>query len=678
MKKWLIIFLIIISNLHLFAQPLSTQQVKVIWRPRFMPSVTNLDSTWNAFWNKTTDGYPLTNINLTGRGINTVTGSLDSFTITGTEAQILSINSNTLTISGTNSSVVLPSSSGTYSVTANYYPYAETNNNFRNSFLSQNSTHTLFSKPLRSFLNNTEFDIDNGIFNDENGSIALRFSTGDRKLFNGATSTVYDWENGYMYENTGNYPVIDIYNTTLKTTEGIQRYNWNSGDFYDLSGSDIILSLDSRSLGEASGATWTTTTQATNDSSNAIQTTAGCLRAIAAYGGGGGGVTSVIGTANKITVNGVATPTVTIASTYAGQPSIVTTGTITAGGWEASPIKAIYGGTGRTSYTVGDFLQATTTTTLTPLSSGVLGSYLRGGGAGTVNAWSTLTLPNSATATNIVYATGTNALGSTSTFCFDATGNLIVGRSAAAFTNDIIGAERSVASTLAIRLKNTSTSNGAYSQLAVGNSSTLVNLGLVGTNTTTSGEYVQGQAYNMTTSAGYSFGTNNASGVIRIYTGSGVQNVNINASGRTFFGGSTSATAWLQVAAGTTTVSPVKLTNGTLETTPETGAMEMASNILYFTPNASRYQIGMLLTGSATLDFGNTSPQNSSDLTITVTGASDGDPVTVGAPNGSVLSNSSYSAFVSASNTVTVRFNNYSSGSQDPASGTFKVTVNKN
>lgn len=83
------------------------------------------------------------------------------------------------------------------------------------------------------------------------------------------------------------------------------------------------------------------------------------------------------------------------------------------------------------------------------------------------------------------------------------------------------------------------------------------------------------------------------------------------------------------------------------------------------------------LSGSATLDFGSTSAQSSSDLTITVTGAADGDVVSLGVPNASVNANTNYTAWVSAANTVTVRFNNYSSGSVDPASGTFKVKIFK-
>lgn len=83
------------------------------------------------------------------------------------------------------------------------------------------------------------------------------------------------------------------------------------------------------------------------------------------------------------------------------------------------------------------------------------------------------------------------------------------------------------------------------------------------------------------------------------------------------------------------------------------------------------------LTATSALDFASTSAQNSADLTVTVTGAASGDPVTLGVPNGSVNANSCYTAWVSAADTVTVRFNNYSSGAIDPASGTFRVVVQK-
>lgn len=89
----------------------------------------------------------------------------------------------------------------------------------------------------------------------------------------------------------------------------------------------------------------------------------------------------------------------------------------------------------------------------------------------------------------------------------------------------------------------------------------------------------------------------------------------------------------------------------------------------------SSVAISIGLQATATLDFPSTNAQTSSDLTITVTGAVSGDDVVLGIPSGSALTNSSFSAWVSAANTVTVRYNNYSSGTQNPASGSFGVTV---
>ena len=88
-------------------------------------------------------------------------------------------------------------------------------------------------------------------------------------------------------------------------------------------------------------------------------------------------------------------------------------------------------------------------------------------------------------------------------------------------------------------------------------------------------------------------------------------------------------------------------------------------------------QIANEIFATASLNFASTNAQNSSDLTITLTGAVDGDAVVLGVPNAAVNANSCYTAWVSAANTVTVRFNNYSSGAIDPAQATFKVTIIK-
>ncbi len=88
---------------------------------------------------------------------------------------------------------------------------------------------------------------------------------------------------------------------------------------------------------------------------------------------------------------------------------------------------------------------------------------------------------------------------------------------------------------------------------------------------------------------------------------------------------------------------------------------------------ASGTNIDLIVSATATLDFPSTIATAVSDLTITVTGASTGDVVLLGVPNGSVTTTASYWAWVSSADTVTVRFS--PKGVEDPASGTFRATV---
>lgn len=141
---------------------------------------------------------------------------------------------------------------------------------------------------------------------------------------------------------------------------------------------------------------------------------------------------------------------------------------------------------------------------------------------------------------------------------------------------------------------------------------------------------------------------------------------------------STDAEAYLTIAAGTTARPQLKLTSGTLTTTPYDGNLEYNGTNLSLSVSSTRYTLLKALTGSATLDFGSTAAGTSTDLTITVTGAADGDEVILGVPNVSTVANGVFSAWVSAANTVTVRFSNNSLvTAYDPASGTFKVSVIK-
>lgn len=205
-------------------------------------------------------------------------------------------------------------------------------------------------------------------------------------------------------------------------------------------------------------------------------------------------------------------------------------GAITTGTWNGTLIGATYGGTGQSSYTIGDLLMADSTTTLTKLLAPATGSYLRGAGAGNPLTWSVLSLPNSATTRTITFATSDNTYGESTTFVFDSNSCLCIGKSSGASANAVIDVLRTVAATARVGLQNASTSNGAYAQMTVQNSATAMSMGIVGTATTTSGIFVQAESYLVSTNAGLNIGTSNASGVIRFYGGSSVQSCFIDAS----------------------------------------------------------------------------------------------------------------------------------------------------
>jgi hypothetical protein len=113
-----------------------------------------------------------------------------------------------------------------------------------------------------------------------------------------------------------------------------------------------------------------------------------------------------------------------ISDTYPGQTSIVTLGTIATGIWAGTAIAADHGGTGITSYAIGDIIYASGASTLSKLSDVATGNALISGGVTTAPSWGkigltthvsgTLPLANggtngtaTATAGAVAYGTGT-------------------------------------------------------------------------------------------------------------------------------------------------------------------------------------------------------------------------------------------------------------------------------
>lgn len=131
---------------------------------------------------------------------------------------------------------------------------------------------------------------------------------------------------------------------------------------------------------------------------------------------------TITGTANRVTVaNGTAAagmPTIDIASTYVGQTSIITLGTVTTGTWQATAIDAAHGGTGQTTYTVGDTLYASSSTALSRLPAVATGNALISGGVGAAPSWGKVNLTTHVAGTLPIANGGTGQV--TASAAFDA------------------------------------------------------------------------------------------------------------------------------------------------------------------------------------------------------------------------------------------------------------------
>ncbi len=90
----------------------------------------------------------------------------------------------------------------------------------------------------------------------------------------------------------------------------------------------------------------------------------------------------VNGTAGKITVTGSVADgfNVSIDTTYVGQASINTVGTVTTGVWEANVVDTAYGGTNFSTYTQGDLLVGNSSHKLSKLAVGDANTILRSDG----------------------------------------------------------------------------------------------------------------------------------------------------------------------------------------------------------------------------------------------------------------------------------------------------------
>ena len=112
-----------------------------------------------------------------------------------------------------------------------------------------------------------------------------------------------------------------------------------------------------------------------------------------------------------IAINGNQITSGTVGSAYltGSYTGITGVGTLTAGTWNATAIAAIYGGTGQTTYAVGDLLYASSTTALSKLADVATGNALISGGVSTAPSWGKIGLTTHVSGTLPIANGGTNA-----------------------------------------------------------------------------------------------------------------------------------------------------------------------------------------------------------------------------------------------------------------------------
>lgn len=165
----------------------------------------------------------------------------------------------------------------------------------------------------------------------------------------------------------------------------------------------------------------------------------------------------------------------------------------------------------------------------------------------------------------------------------------------------------------------------------------------------------------------------------QIYLGLGPSSSVNRLNARNMIGSSGTPTAYWHVAASTSSANTasLKFDEGSRQTTPEDGTVNYVANNLEFVETSMVYTLAKTLTNTATLDFPSVASLGTQTLTITVTGAADGDIAIQSVPNGSMTAGLVFTSWVSSVNTITIQCYNSTAGAIDPASGTFRCSIVK-
>lgn len=106
----------------------------------------------------------------------------------------------------------------------------------------------------------------------------------------------------------------------------------------------------------------------------------------------------------------------------------------------------------------------------------------------------------------------------------------------------------------------------------------------------------------------------------------------------------------------------------------KTGINRLDSQLVSY-DRKSWKKVVLALSDTATIDFAQATSTTVTDVTKTISGARLGDEVVIGVPNASITATGSWFGWVSAANTVTIRYS--PKATENPASGVFHITVLK-
>ena len=179
-----------------------------------------------------------------------------------------------------------------------------------------------------------------------------------------------------QYTGTGN---INVAGQVISLTGTIDETNGGTG-ISSFTAGEILYASGTTTLAQLAGNTTTTVkylTQTGTGSASAAPT----WTALAA--------SATTDTTNASNISSGTLPSARVSGSYTG---ITGVGTLTAGTWNASVIGAAYGGTGLSSYTVGDIVYATGTTTIGKLADIAAGNVLLSGGIGVAPSYGKVAL----------------------------------------------------------------------------------------------------------------------------------------------------------------------------------------------------------------------------------------------------------------------------------------------